>query len=535
MFQGGERPRFTLYRFLEIRRSPMLRRRWVPFLILPLAFLAGAVGAAAFSNRADPPGLWLVQAVIDRVQAQSLDTAAAKNPYEHAARGLLEQLDDPYADLYSPEQLRSFQRETIGNRYGGLGMSVEQEGDSVLVGRVFTGTPADRVGFQTGDRIVKVDGVDVTGLPLDAVTGRMRGPVGTPVKVTIRRYGSELIEFTPTRAQVHVPAVPFTIVLDGGVGYLPLQRFNEDSREEVRRAMVDLKQKGATSFILDLRGNGGGSLDQAIGIGSLFLPVGQQVVTVKYRDQPDEVSRADGNAVATREPMIVMADEYSASASEIVAGALQDHDRALVVGSTTFGKGLVQSLFQLDEGWALKFTTGRWYTPSGRTIQKPRDRDGAVRTNVAVDSTVYRSDNGRRLAGGGGITPDVGVKPDTMVDAEKEFARRVGAKGAAVAPSLSLLARGLATTTRPGWSVTPAWRDSLFARLTGAGVEITREQYDGARRVADRMIETRVARLVGADTLVFRRDVPFDPALRRAVELLRSARTQAQLYAAAGR
>ena len=513
----------------------MRRRSWLLFLILPVAFLVGAAGAAAFTNRSDPPGLWLVQAVIERVQAQSLDTLTARNPYEPTARGLLEQLDDPYADLYSPDQLRSFQRETIGNRYGGLGMSVEQEGDSVLVGRVFTGTPAATVGFQAGDRIVKVDGVDVTGQPLEAVTGRMRGPVGTPVKVTIRRYGSELIEFNAVRAQVHVPAVPFTLVLDGGVGYLPLQRFNEDSREEVRRAMLELKRKGATSYILDLRGNGGGSLDQAIGIGSLFLPAGQEVVTVRYRDQPDDVSRADGNAVATREPMIVLADEYSASASEIVAGALQDHDRALVVGNTTFGKGLVQSLFQLDEGWALKFTTGRWYTPSGRTIQKPRDREGAVRTNVAVDSTVYRSDGGRQLAGGGGIAPDVPVKPDTMVDTEKEFSRRVAAKGAAVAPSLSLLARGLASGARGRWTVTPEWRDSLFARLIGAGVEVTRAQFDAARRVTDRMIETRVARLVGADTLVFRRDVPYDPALRKATELLRNSRTQAQLFAAAGR
>ncbi|MEO6066531.1 MAG: S41 family peptidase [Gemmatimonadota bacterium] len=511
----------------------MRRRSWLPFLIIPVAFLVGAVGAAAFTNRTDPAGLWLLQSVIERIQRQSLDTATAHNAYETAARGLLEQLDDPYADLYSPDQLRSFQRETIGNRYGGLGMSVEQEGDSVLVGRVFANTPAAQVGFQTGDRIVLVDGTLVTGQPLEAVTGRLRGPVGTPVKVSIRRYGSELIELNPVRAQVHVPAVPFTLVLDGGVGYLPLQRFNEDSREEVRRAMVDLKRKGATSFILDLRGNGGGSLDQAIGIGSLFLPAGQQVVTVRYRDQPDEVAKADGNAVSTREPMIVLADEYSASASEIVTGALQDHDRALVVGATTFGKGLVQSLFPLEEGWALKFTTGRWYTPSGRTIQKPRNRDGSPRTDVAADTTAYRTDGGRRLSGDGGITPDVAIKPDTMIDAEKEFARRVAAKSSAVAPSLSLLARNLATGARGNFSVTPAWRDSLFARLTGAGVDVTREQYDAARRIADRMLETRIARLVGADTLVFRRDVPFDPALRKAADLLRNSRTQAQLFAAA--
>lgn len=513
----------------------MSRRRWlVVLLLLPIAFLGGAVAAAAFTNRADPPGIWLVESVIQRVRGASLDTAVANNPYEAAARGLLEQLDDPYADLFSPDQLRSFQRETIGNRYGGLGMSVEQEGDSVLVGRVFAGTPAAQAGFQPGDRIVQVDGTPTTGQPLEAVTGRMRGPVGTPVKVGIRRYGSEIIELSAVRAQVHVPAVPFTLVLDGGVGYLPLQRFNEDSRAEVQAAVTELKRKGATSIILDLRGNGGGSLDQAIGIGSLFLPQGKEVVTVRYRGQPDEVSRSDGQAVALREPMIVLADEYTASASEIVTGALQDHDRALVIGNTTFGKGLVQSLWQLEEGWALKVTTGRWYTPSGRTIQKPRNRDGSLRTGVAADTNVYHTDNGRRLAGGGGIAPDVTVRPDTMVEVEKAFSRAVASKGAAVAPMLSLLARSLATGARSDFRVTPAWRDSLFTRLTRAGVEVTRAQFDSARRVTDRMIETRVARLVGADTLVFRRDVPYDPALQKAADLLKASRTQAQLFAAAG-
>ncbi len=510
-------------------RSILLRTSFVVF-----AFLIGAGAAAAFSGRADAPGLWLLESVIQRIQGQSIDTASARNVYEAATRGLLEQLDDPYADLYSPEQLRSFQRETIGNRYGGLGMSVEQEGDSTLVGRVFPNTPAAQFGFQTGDRIVKVDGFEVSGKGLEAVTSRLRGPIGTPVKVHIRRYGEELIELTPIRGEVHVPAVPFTLVLDGGVGYLPLQRFNEDSRAEVERAVLDLRRRGATSLILDLRGNGGGSLDQAIGIGSLFLPQGEEVVEVRYRDRTPDVSRADGRAVSTREPMIVLADEYSASASEIVAGALQDHDRALMVGNTTFGKGLVQSLYQLEEGWAVKFTTAEWFTPSGRTIQKPRNRDGSERRG-AGDSTVYRSDAGRALRGGGGINPDIEVSPDTMVDVEQRFSRRVAAKSAAVAPSLSILARRLATGSRGDFRVTAAWRDSMYARLTGAGVEITRVQFDSAQRITDRMIETRVARLVGADTLVFRRDIPFDPALRRAVQLLQANRTQAQLFAAAGR
>lgn len=505
-------------------------RRWLLILIPAIPLATAAVVARAHR---DPAGAWLVEQVMARVATQSIDTATANAVYEKTARGLLDELDDGYAELYSPDQLKSFQREAIGNKYAGLGMSVELEKDSILVGRVFQGTPASTAGLQSGDRIIKVDGVETTGLGLDAVTSRIRGPAGTPVTVTIRRYGPEPIDLHAIRAEVHVPAVPFATMLDGKVGYVPLQRFNETADSEVTHAIVALKRQGARSFILDLRGNGGGSLDQAISIGGLFLPAGKQVVTVRYRALPTETGTSQGGMIIGSEPLVVLVDGFTASASEIVTGALQDHDRALVIGDRTFGKGLVQSLFPLDQGWAMKITTGKWYTPSGRSIQRPRDKDGALREGPP-DTTRYLSDAGRPLKGGGGITPDIILSADTLTAVEKAFARQVAAKGQAMAVALNRLSRELADGARGNFVVTPAWRDSLYARITAVGAEVPRAEFDSARRVADQMLERPVALIVGGDSLVFRRDLKYDAPVNRAVELLSHARTQPALLAEAG-
>ncbi|MFI5235035.1 MAG: S41 family peptidase [Gemmatimonadales bacterium] len=507
----------------------LLSRRWLILLLVAVPLVTA--GVVARTHRS-PAGPWLVEQVMERVASQSIDTMTANAVYEKTARGLLDELDDGYAELYSPEQLASFQRETIGNKYAGLGMSVELEKDSILVGRVFANTPAATAGLQTGDRIVKVDGVAVTGMGLDGTTSRIRGPVGTPVTVTIRRYGDADVDLHAIRAEVHVPAVPFAVMLEGKVGYIPLQRFNESADSEVADAVAKLKRAGATSFILDLRGNGGGSLDQAIKIGGLFLQPGKQVVAVRYRAQPSEVGTAQGSPVLHQEPMVVMVDGYTASASEIVAGSLQDHDRALVVGELSFGKGLVQSLFPLDQGWAMKITTGKWYTPSGRSIQRPRAKDGSLKSGTP-DTTRYRSDDGRALKGGGGITPDVVVSADTLTLVEKDFAKRLTVKGGEVAVALNRLARELAAGAKGNFTVTPVWRDSLYARLTGAGVQLTRTEFDSAERVADRLIDLRVAQIVGEDSLAFLHDVSNDAQLLRALQLVRGARTQPALLAEA--
>src|SRR5690606_25951002 len=233
-----------------------------------------------------------------------------------------------------------FSREQVGSAYGGLGMQIEDQRGVATVTRVFPNTPAERGAVRAGDRIIEINGESTRGLKLEDVSERLLGKPGTHVDVAFARAGvPEPIRGRFERAIVKIPAVPFAIRLDGGVGYIPLQRFNENATDEVASALRSLKRQGASSFIVDLRGNGGGSLEAAVHISDLFLNRGQSIVTVRYRNQPTDEYRARGRAVLGDEPIVVLVDGYSASASEIVAGALQDHDRAVVIGTTTFGKG----------------------------------------------------------------------------------------------------------------------------------------------------------------------------------------------------
>jgi carboxyl-terminal processing protease len=402
--------------------------------------------------------------------------------------------------------------------------------------------------------VVAVNGESTRGLKLEEVSGRLVGEAGTTVEATFSRAGmSEPFTGTFERAVVHVPAVPFAVVLDGGVGYIPLQSFNETASNDVRSAVGELQSKGATSLIVDVRGNGGGSLEEALMISNLFLPAGQEISRVEYRDREPDVYMAREATITTDMPMVVLTDGFSASASEIVAGALQDHDRALVLGATSFGKGLVQQIYPLDGGWALKLTTGRWFTPSGRTIQLDRADDGtpiigetAARAGrIAADSAgvgapaadesaarpEYRSDAGRIVYGGGGITPDLVVKLDTMDAPEREFSRVVGAKGPQVYVSVYDQAIAVKDGVSADFTVAEEWRDELFARLEAADVPVTREQYDAARPLIDRLLAQRVAALAFGDSAAFRRMAAEDAHVRSAIDLLQQGRSQQELFA----
>jgi carboxyl-terminal processing protease len=310
--------------------------------------------------------------VLSLVSERFVDTVPNADLYEKAARGLVREINDPYAALYSPKQLAEFTAST-GGRYAGLGMLVEDQQGVTVVSRVYPHTPAEAGGVHDGDHIVADEKQAVHGWKLPQVTDALKGNPGTQVNVTFARPGvTTPIELKLTRAIIHIPAVPYTILLDGKIGYLPLLQFNETSGDEFEHAVQKLTGEGARGIVIDLRGNGGGIVDQAIDISNLFLRDGAEIATVRARSGEVQRYAARGTPLAPTLPLVVLTDGYTASASEIVAGALQDHDRALVVGTTSFGKGLVQSLFTLDGGWALKLTTAKWYTPSGRSIQKER-------------------------------------------------------------------------------------------------------------------------------------------------------------------
>jgi carboxyl-terminal processing protease len=511
-------------------------RRFRNGLTVFLILVPGLAGGWALRSSLPDSGPRLFAQVMQIVGRDAIEDLSEDEVYRRAARGLIERLGDDYAELYSPEELATFSREQLGSAYGGMGMQIEDQQGTVTVTRVFPNTPAERGGVRAGDRILAVDGHSTRGLKLDEVSGRLIGPAGTQVAVTFARAGmSEPIEGTYTRAVVHVPAVPYALVLDGGVGYVPLQKFNETASADVRNAIRRLQAQGATSFVLDVRGNTGGSLEEALLISNLFLRPGQEIARVDYRNRAPDVYTSRNATILPDAPMIVLTDGFSASASEIVAGALQDHDRALVLGTGSFGKGLVQQIYTLDGGWAMKLTTGKWYTPAGRSIQRERGDDSMPIEDDNADKPVYRSAGGRTIYGGGGITPDLLVRPDTMDTVEQEFMRRLGSTGPQVYVAIYDQALTVKDAIASDFAVEPRWREELFGRLESADVPVTRAQYEEARPLIDRLLEQRVAGLAFGDSASFRRFVPHDAQLRAAVELLSQGRTQKEIFALAER
>lgn len=517
-------------------------------VLAALAVLVLPVSAGAFilQARGVPEGARLFGQVFQRVQEAAVDSLASGDLYEKAARGLVKSLDDPYADLYSPQELQSFQRNNLGNNYGGVGMSIENQDGLITVGNIFPNTPGEMGGVQVGDRIIRVDTIAVTGRPLDFVSSRLTGEPGTQVRVTFQRAGVPTpIEVTFTRAIIKVPAVPFTRMLDGQIGYIPLQRFNEVAGQHVEEALTALERQGAQAFILDLRGNPGGSLQEALNITNLFLRPGQELARVKHRGRDAEVYHANRRSIIADRRVVVLVNGGSASASEIIAGSLQDHDRALVIGTTTFGKGLVQTLFPLDGGWALKLTTGKWYTPSGRSIQREhagmndgRFVEGAA-DETAPDTTrrgrpIFRSDAGRVVYGGGGVTPDVMVPADTLSTAEQAYLRATSPQSQLEYATRYQLAIDLKDQVRaPDYAFRPEWRELFWQRLQRAGVNVDRATFEAAGPVVDRLLDDRIAMVAFGDAGRFQRQMALDNQLRRATDLLRRARTTQELLALA--
>lgn len=489
----------------------------------------------------------LFEQVMSLVASRYVDTLPANDIYAKAATGLVQELRDPYSQLFSPKASADFARGT-GGRYGGTGMLLGEDNNGTYVAQVFPHTPAADAGVQEGDRIAAIDGKSVVGVSSTDIANRLRGDVGTTVQVTYNRPGvSSPIKLSFVRREVHIPAVQYYTMLDGTVGYIPIQTFNENVVEEVTEAIRKLSAQGAKGYVVDLRGNGGGIVDQALELSSLFLKDSQEIVSVRSRGQADEISRAGTTHMAVGVPLVVMTDGGTASASEIVAGALQDHDRALVVGMTSFGKGLVQSVYGLDGGYALKLTTGKWYTPSGRSIHRDRvlNAQGQL-VEVRPDSLEtdserlarprFRSDDGRIVYGGGGITPDVVVRDDTLTTLEQGFFH-------AMAPFIGPIARELDTYSRtlkdslkaPTLDLKPAWRDRLLADLTRDSVVIApKYRAVGDSILAEQLAVRTVSKAFG-DGAAKQLTLSEDRQLTTAVDLLRKAASQQQLFAAAAR
>ena len=358
--------------------------------------------------------------VMQLVESEYVDAVDLDSLSEHLVAVMLGELD-PHSTYQSARETEHTEEMMRGN-FEGVGIVLHREGDTTFVGQVLAGGPSDGVGLLPGDMILAVDGVDVRGMKSDSVVARLRGNRGTRVKVAVERCGRRL-EFGIRRGVVGHTTLSYSTMLDDTTGYIILSTFAETSHDEFRAALRKLKRQGMRRLIFDLRGNGGGSLSSAIGIANELLPSGSLIVYTQGQHQRRQNVYARPGGMFTEGSVVVMVDESSASASEVVSGALQDNDRALIVGRRTFGKGLVQREFHLDDGSSVLLTTARYYTPSGRSIQRPYDQgtDEYYRDYVqqvldesyadsptvhVTDSTPYYTVGGRVVYGGGGIFPD---------------------------------------------------------------------------------------------------------------------------------
>ncbi len=403
-----------------------------------IATLSALCVANAATDKKTPPGDFYdevsrLNKVLSEVNRKYVEEVNPTEITDAAINGIRNILD-PHTAVFAPKDYESL-RVSMEGKFGGVGITISLRDNILTVISPLSGTPAFKLGIRAGDRIRKIDGKDTKGLSLDDAVNKLRGKIGTDVTVAIEREGvPDLMDFTITRAEIIVHAVPYYGMVTSDIGYIKLATFSDKTTSDVENALRSLQKQGMKKLILDMRYNPGGLLNQAIEISELFLKPGNVIVSTRGRTQKTESAARRTPLVKPEVPMVVLVNQGSASAAEIVSGALQDWDRALIVGKTSFGKGSVQTIFPLDNaGNALKLTTAFYYLPFGRCINKPEngikglrlqeeeiedeEKDTAKADTVKADTAkrdTFYTNNGRMMFGGGGISPDVDVELDPM-------------------------------------------------------------------------------------------------------------------------
>ncbi len=497
----------------------------------------------------------LLGEVVDYVSKHFVEEKNPDQLYHMAIDGMMQELGDPHSVFMTPDDYADLRMQTHGE-YGGLGIEIDIRDGWLTVISPLPNSPAERVGLQGGDRIIKVEGESTKGWTTDKAVSVLRGPKGSTVHIAVARLGiDDPIPFDITRDAIEISAVPEAYMLDPQTGYVELTVFSETATDSLRNAINRLRSQGAKSLVLDMRRNSGGLLDQGIGVADLFLPQRQLVLETRGRtpDQNHVFHAAHPDEYAGMN-VAVLIGMRSASATEIVAGALQDHDRAVLVGTTSFGKGSVQTLYNLPGNNILKLTTARWFTPSGRSIQKPygigstpeaeaataqeedRAPAGAARSEPQKDSAnvpVYHTDSGRQVLGGGGITPDLLVL-DTLTEGEQALVEALDGHVNEFNNALYAYAVDYAHAhpeLKPGFAVTPEMLAGFHQALAKHGVDVDPSVFEQAAPLISHRLANEVSVNRFGREEAWKRLMSDDPQVAAAVDLLHGAGSNGDLFA----
>ncbi|HEY4131851.1 MAG TPA: S41 family peptidase, partial [Gemmatimonadaceae bacterium] len=448
------------------------------------------------------------------------------------------ELGDPHSVYLTPALLKSLSERTSG-RYAGVGAQIDIRDGWITIVSPMAGGPALAAGIRTGDRIIEVDGKPIHGVGLDEAQKALRGEPGSVVKLTIERPAvAAPLKFALTRGEVKVQSVQHAQMLSDSIGYVALTIFSEESAAGLRHAIDSLRTAGMKTLLLDLRGDPGGLLDQGVSVSDLFLDPHQRIVSMRGRT-PD-ASRSFDDRMPQQwptMPVAVLVDSNTASAAEIVAGALQDHDRAVLLGSQTYGKGSAQNVFPLGEDGAVKLTIALWYTPSGRSINKRRPSpDEPVPDTTSKTPPTYKTDSGRTVRGGGGIAPDVKLPPMKLTTSDTAFERALGKQIPQFRDALTdyaLSIKANRSVTSPDFVVSQAMRDELYRRMRSRGVMLDSATYVASSGLVDRLLSYEVTRYVFGESAEYARRLKDDPSVTATVKFLRGATTEHELLAKA--
>lgn len=407
-------------------------KKWMKYTLVGVA-LAGCLllGAAAKSNAYKlGKNIDLLINMLRYVELFYVDDVDGDKVLEAAAEGMTKILD-PYTEYIPSERMGDFKVMTTG-KYGGVGSLIRQRGDYVEFSAPYKGSPADKAGIRPGDRIVEIEGKSAKGYTTQQVSDKLKGDAGSSIKITIEKFPTgELVPLKIQRERIAIPGVPYYGMVAEGIGYIAHSEFTEGCSADLLKAYEALSAQGMKALVLDYRDNTGGILQEAVKILSLFLPVGSEVVSTRSPKSPNEnrVFKTENPPVSTDLPIVVLTDNSSASATEIVAGALQDYDRAVIMGQRTFGKGLVQSTYPLGYDAYVKMTTSKYHLPSGRCVQakdySAHNEDGSVASVPDSLISEFHTRAGRKVYDGGGVMPDVKLEPEYV----STFAVMVYAQG----------------------------------------------------------------------------------------------------------